>query len=126
MLLSGAGFTLAFGGAEVTLEKPYQMARFAGDEPVECTLRDGACTDFNIMVDRSRARAAVALCEARFSSHAASRTLLHVFVGKWILQFDGAETEMPEDSMALLTGDFGKAYEVRGNGILLRIDIEFL
>jgi len=126
LLLSGAGFTLAFGGSEMVLDRRYQMARFPGDECTECTLADGPCKDFNIMVDRARAQAAVTLCKAPFTAHAAARTLLHVFDGEWALHFAGAKTEMPEDSLALLTGESGKDYEMRGSGVLLRVDIEVL
>lgn len=126
LLLSGAGFTLAFGGGEVVLDKRYEMARFPGDAPVDCTLRDGPCKDFNIMVDRRRARADVVLYDTAFASHASSRTLLCVFEGEWVLHVDGKKTGMPEDSLALLKGESGETYQVRGNGVLLRINIEFL
>jgi environmental stress-induced protein Ves len=82
--------------------------------------------DFNIMADRSRAQAAVMLCKTSVSSHAASRTLLHAFEGEWVLDFDGAKTEMAEDSLALLRDESGKAYDVRGSGVLLRVDIELV
>jgi len=126
LLLSGAGFTLAFGGRKAVLEKRYQMARFPGDEPTECILADGPCKDFNIMVDRTRAKASVTLCEAPLSASAAARTLLHVFEGAWDLHFAGAKTEMPKDSLVLLTGETGTQYELRGSGVLLRVDIELL
>lgn len=126
LLLSGAGFTLAFGGRKIVLAKRYDIARFPGDERTECTLANGPCKDFNIMVDRTRAKAAVTLCEAPFSASAAARTLLHVFEGEWVLHFAGANTAMPPDSLALLTGETGKKYELRGSGILLRVDIELL
>ncbi len=64
LLLSGAGLKLAFSGREMTLDKPYDTASFAGDEPVDCILADGACKDFNIMVDRARAKAAVTIFAA--------------------------------------------------------------
>jgi len=126
LLLSGAGFSLGFGGAAVVLTERYQIARFPGDDRTECVLLDGACKDFNIMVERARAQAAVTLCDAPFSGHAAPRTLLHVFEGAWVLDFAGGKTEMPEDSLALLTGEAGQEYEVSGSGVLLRIDIEIL
>jgi environmental stress-induced protein Ves len=125
LLLSGAGFTLGFRGGEVVLDKRYQIARFPGDERTECRLADGPCKDFNIMVDRTRVKAAVALCDAQFCSQAASRTLLHVFEGEWVLDFDGDKTEMAGDSLVMLTGESGKDYEVRGSGFLLRINVEF-
>jgi len=126
LLLNGAGLTLAFGDRAVVLDKRYQMARFAGDEATQCALLHGPCKDFNIMVDRARGRAAVTLSEAAFSSHAAPRTLLHVLEGEWALDFDGAGTRMPADSLAVLTGELGKAYAVRGSGVLLRVDIDVL
>jgi environmental stress-induced protein Ves len=100
------------------------MARFAGDEPVFCTLRDGPCQDFNIMVDRARARADVSLYEAAFSGQAASRTLWHALEGDWVFSFDGDEQALPAGGLVLLTDEAGKPFWLRGEGVLLWINIE--
>jgi environmental stress-induced protein Ves len=124
LLLSGAGFTLAFDGGETALTQPYQIARFAGDAPVDCTLHDGPCQDLNIMVDRARARAEVALCNTALSAEASSRTLLLALQGDWHFTCAGHEQNLPAESLVLLEDETGKPYRLRGSGILLRIDIE--
>jgi environmental stress-induced protein Ves len=126
LLLSGAGLKLEFTNRNVVLNQPYQTARFAGDEPVECTLLNGPCKDFNIMADRTQARATTTIFKTPFSGQSADRTLLHVFEGEWHLNFNGTKTALPQDSLALLHDESGKSYDVTGTGILLQINIELL
>jgi len=126
LLLSGAGLKLAFSNRALTLNEPYASAEFAGDEPVICTLIDGPCQDFNIMVNRARAAAKVTIARSPFSAHAAARTLLHVLDGAWALQFEGVETALPQDSLVLLKDEAAKKFSASGHGVLLRIDIRVL
>jgi environmental stress-induced protein Ves len=126
LLLTGAGLKLDFTDRDVVLNQPYQTTRFAGDEPVNCTLLNGPCKDFNIMTDRTRANAATAIFKTGLSGQATDRTLLHVLEGAWTLNFDGTNAPLPQDSLTLLTGESGRAYAVNGTGILLQIHIGLL
>ncbi len=57
-LLDGAGFTLNFEDrTEKTLDTPYEPYDFDGGAPLFCSLLDGPCRDFNLMVERHRASA---------------------------------------------------------------------
>jgi environmental stress-induced protein Ves len=126
LLLSGAGLKLTFANREAVLDAPYASAEFAGDEPVFCRLLNGPCQDFNVMVNRARASAKTAIFNSPFSGHAAARTLLHVLRGAPVLQFEGVETSLPEDSLVLLKDEAKKNFSLSGQGILLRIDISLL
>jgi environmental stress-induced protein Ves len=123
LLLSGAGLKLAFAGTAALLDAQYASAKFAGDEPVFCTLLNGPCQDFNIMVDRARAAAKIEIARSPFSGIIAARTLLHVLEGAWVLQFEGMDMALPEDSLVLLQDEAEKKFSVSGQGVLLRIDI---
>jgi environmental stress-induced protein Ves len=125
-LLSGAGLKLAFADRETILNTPYASAKFPGDEPVVCTLLNGPCQDFNIMVNRARASAKIAIAESPFSATTAPRTLLHVLQGAWVLHFEGRQTPLPEDSLILLNEEAEKNFSASGEGVLLRIDILLL
>lgn len=60
VLLDGEGMQLNSGpGRQHRLEKPHQPYAFSGDWDTDCTLIGGPCRDFNVMVDRRRARAEV-------------------------------------------------------------------
>jgi environmental stress-induced protein Ves len=126
LLLSGAGLKLAFADREAVLDAPYASAQFAGDETVFCTLLNGPCQDFNIMVNRAWASAKIAIARSPFSASTSARTLLHVLQGAWALQFEGVATALPEDSLALLTDGAEKKFSASGQGVLLRIDIHLL
>lgn len=68
VLLDGAGMRLAEAdGATHVLDRPLAMARFAGETKIHATPIDGPTRDFNVMVRRDLARAAV---EARRGAHA--------------------------------------------------------
>jgi len=62
LLVDGRGMTLDSGsdGYHV-LDHKFQPYSFCGEWQTEGTLIDGPCLDFNIMVDRSRARAEVSV-----------------------------------------------------------------
>jgi environmental stress-induced protein Ves len=60
LLLSGDGMVLSGGPrGEQLLDRPFQPYEFQGEWPLDCRLLGGPCRDFNIMVDRRRARAFV-------------------------------------------------------------------
>lgn len=60
LLLDGAGMTLhGRDGREWVLTAPFRPCLLPGDEPVNAELLDGSARDFNVMVRRGRARAAV-------------------------------------------------------------------
>lgn len=88
MLLEGAGMSLAFGGhPPVRVDRAFAPVPFDGGWPPDCRLIDGPVRDFNLMVDRSRARAALALVgagAARFDEAWTSGdwTLCHVLAGE--------------------------------------------
>jgi environmental stress-induced protein Ves len=58
MLLSGGGVHLRSESREVRLE-PFETCEFKGEEVFECTLRDQAVTDFNVMVKRNWGKASL-------------------------------------------------------------------
>jgi len=126
LLLSGAGLKLAFASREAVLDAPYASAKFAGDEPVFCTLLNGPCQDFNIMVDRARAAAKIEIARSPFSGITAARTLLHVLQGAWVLRFDGVDRPLPNDGLVLLHNEAEKQFSASGDGVLARIDIRLL
>ncbi|SPB12940.1 histidine utilization protein HutD [Caballeronia novacaledonica] len=67
VLLDGAGMRLTQADGRVhTLDAPLAIARFAGETPIHATLINGPTRDFNVMVRRDRARAAV---DVRRGSH---------------------------------------------------------
>lgn len=60
LLLDGEGMCLDSGpGRQHRLEQPHEPYAFSGDWDTDCTLIGGPCRDFNVMVDRRRARAEV-------------------------------------------------------------------
>ena len=60
VLLDGAGMRLDSGpGRQQVLSQPHQPYAFSGDWDTDCTLIAGPCRDFNVIVDRQRARAEV-------------------------------------------------------------------
>lgn len=62
VLLDGAGMRLTEADGRVhALDAPLAIARFAGETPIHATLNDGPTRDFNVMVRRDRAHAAVSV-----------------------------------------------------------------
>jgi hypothetical protein len=62
MVISGNGMELAVGGrAAARLDRPYQPLVFSGDDAADCRLIDGSIRDFNLMVDRVRLTARLAV-----------------------------------------------------------------
>jgi environmental stress-induced protein Ves len=62
VLLAGAGMMLdQVGGATLSLERPLDIARFAGETAINAGLVDGATRDFNLMVRRGKAAGELAV-----------------------------------------------------------------
>ncbi|WP_044042687.1 HutD/Ves family protein [Caballeronia insecticola] len=60
VLLDGAGMRLTEASGHVhALDAPLAIARFPGETPIHATLNHGPTRDFNVMVQRARARATV-------------------------------------------------------------------
>lgn len=96
VLLEGCGFTLHGGRSSHTLEQPFAPHRFAGEEPIVCTLRDGPVRDLNVMAARDRlelAVEAVVVSEVRALAPPARATRGYVFVLAGPLLLEGARLE---------------------------------
>ncbi|MBA2319595.1 MAG: HutD family protein [Deltaproteobacteria bacterium] len=63
VLLDGPGMTLTFPDGDRILERPLRPFPFDGGTPVRAALRGGPTTDWNWIVDRSRAEGTVILVE---------------------------------------------------------------
>jgi hypothetical protein len=62
MVISGEGMELAVGGrAAICLDRLYQPLVFSGDDAADCRLIGGPIRDFNLMVDRARLKARLAV-----------------------------------------------------------------
>jgi len=61
MLIEGNGFHLE--GLETSLTDYQTPLYFPGETPVNCTLVNGACRDFNVMTDRSYAKSLISVVE---------------------------------------------------------------
>jgi environmental stress-induced protein Ves len=60
VLLEGHGMQLDFAdGRSAVLDPPHGRIAFGGEEALQCTLRDGATRDFNVIWRRDRARVEV-------------------------------------------------------------------
>jgi len=54
MLLKGNGFQLHFKeGEKIHLHSPFEPIFFQGEKEINCSLIQGPCTDFNVMVKRN-------------------------------------------------------------------------
>lgn len=91
-LLEGAGVHLSAADGQINhaLHTPLQPFAFPGDVPLQCTVLDGACQDFNVMVRRDWGTPHVALRQQAWAlpTHGA----LLVRRGHWQLQLaDGQQ-----------------------------------
>ena len=76
VLIAGAGMRLAGPGATVELRAPFSAHAFPGEDPIQCTLIDGAVRDFNLMLQRGRARGGVTVVQAAGARIAPARFVL--------------------------------------------------
>lgn len=91
VLLAGDGMDLTVDGRTVRLDRPLEPFVFDGAAPASCVLRGGPSRDLNVIVDRRRARARVAVVE-RAVAMTAPTTLLYAPGGD-LLRVDGGEGE---------------------------------
>ncbi len=63
MLLDGSGFLLEFISSrkKIVVTDKKRAISFSGEEEIRCSLIDGSCTDFNVMVDSSFGEALVSV-----------------------------------------------------------------
>ena len=65
VLLNGEGMELTVDGKKVLLDQKLTPFSFAGEDVINCSLIDGACTDFNVMTKRGWERAHVSGVQLR-------------------------------------------------------------
>ena len=58
-LLDGKGFHLEGPTLKTSLEKNTPAFYFKGEDPINCTLIDGPCVDFNVMTSRHYAKSTI-------------------------------------------------------------------
>ncbi|KKW68598.1 hypothetical protein AAV94_04335 [Lampropedia cohaerens] len=85
LLLEGAGMRLCSPqwGIDHRLEPRGAPFAFAGDAPLQCTLLEGACRDFNVMVRRDQWRASVEVAAQACTAPAGSTGLCMAMEGSW-------------------------------------------
>lgn len=92
MLLGGDGVHLQGAGGrwEHTLDQRWHPFAFSGDEPVDCRMRGGASTDFNLMLRRGAWRGTLQVVrDAQQLAHAPAG-LCMVLQGTWVFCGDGS------------------------------------
>ncbi|MEV7864764.1 HutD family protein [Streptomyces sp. NPDC088124] len=60
-MVEGAGMDLTVGGRRRLVDEAYVPASFPGDQPTDCLLLAGPVVNFNVMYDRARTSAEVAV-----------------------------------------------------------------
>ncbi|SAL23790.1 hypothetical protein AWB71_01282 [Caballeronia peredens] len=89
-LLDGAGMRLTEANGRVhALDAPLAIARFAGETPIHATLNDGPTRDFNVMVQRARARATVRACRES-AAIAPAHDVTLIFCARGRIEIKGA------------------------------------
>ena len=127
LLLSGDGMVLSGGPrSEQRLDRKFQPYEFQGEWPLDCRLLGGPCRDFNIMVDRRRARAFVKVMSVIASPQRAfarcSAALLFALDGQITVEIEGQAasfTLLPEHALWLAAADRSVencALKVRASG----------
>jgi uncharacterized protein len=128
VLLSGAGMLLDEAqGRTHALERPYDIARFAGEAAVDARLIDGATRDFNLMIRRGAATGDIDVWRGG-ESHTASADTLLLFCAAGSVDVTLAGIDEP---VALATNDTLRIDDathelhcaLSGNGAVLAISI---
>lgn len=115
VLLQGHGMQLLSedGTIDICMDTPYLPFRFAGEVPMKATLIDGACTDFNVMVRRSRWSVDVSGAEGASSIGAASASLVFCAKGGATIDADDTPMTMLREGQAALWPSSAPSREVR-------------
>ena len=87
MLLDGEGVRLRSrdGRIDHRLDVPHRPFAFPGDVEIDCTLQDGASSDFNVMTRRGQWRADVQVLDRASAVDAAPHGVLLALRGTWRL-----------------------------------------
>ncbi len=83
LLLEGHGMMLHGEGSVYALTAPFEPYRMAGDRPVDAELVGGSARDFNVMVRRGRADAAVRIWRDEDSAPPADAALYYCPQGEF-------------------------------------------
>ncbi|RZL63467.1 MAG: HutD family protein [Variovorax sp.] len=96
MLLEGDGVRLQSARFDHSLGTPHKPFAFDGEAAVDCSLRGGASTDFNLMVRRARGAATLRVLNDAQTLEASSHGLLLSLGGVW---HAGDETLAPGEGL---------------------------
>ncbi|MDR6534365.1 HutD family protein [Variovorax soli] len=91
MLLDGEGVRLRSrdGRIDHRLDVPHRPFAFPGDVEIDCTLQDGASSDFNVMTRRGQWRAEVRVLAHAADVASAAHGVLLALRGDWRLNDEG-------------------------------------
>jgi environmental stress-induced protein Ves len=126
VLLSGKGMELKQDdGTAYPLDKPLDVARFAGEAAISARLFDGPTRDLNVMVRRAQGSATVQALSAPANVEVTGSTLLLYCVGgDIVVTVDGADPiALPEGSTLPLDAAASKRCSIAGQGYVLFITI---
>jgi uncharacterized protein len=124
LLLEGEGLSLDFGvHGRVRLERRFGAVAFAGNWVTQADLLGGPVRDLNLMVDRRRVSAAVAVLEGETSDTCADVTLLYALEGQWQAALGGDTYVLAYGELLVLRGGAGVILQIAGEGHLLRADL---
>ena len=98
LLLRGAGMVLRGTASPLhhRLDTLLQPFAFSGDEPLECTLIDGACTDLNLMARRGAASGAPQVLRQTAALPRVAHGFLLAWAGDWRAEFDACTVLLPQ------------------------------
>ncbi|MGJ7492548.1 HutD/Ves family protein [Variovorax sp. ZT4R33] len=83
MLLEGDGVRLRAAGFDHALVAPHEPFTFDGETAVECSLRGGISTDFNLMVRRAGGQATLRVISEMAMLERSAHGLLMTLDGQW-------------------------------------------
>lgn len=140
VLLAGAGMHLIEArGATHALMQPLAVAQFDGAVALDAQLVDGATRDFNLMVRRDRAHAALDIWEVRHASKRvldADTVLIFCARGSLNVRFDGpapgaADALQPQAALAqmdtlVVDGARSLVCELTGEGAAIVVQLRYL
>ncbi|WP_431858100.1 HutD/Ves family protein [Azospirillum sp.] len=108
-VVEGTGMRLTIDGVATEARRGDPAVRFSGDAKVQCDLLDGPIRDFNLMVDRERARGSldIVTAEHAVSVPAARVVLIHAVDGAVTVCRDGGGVRVPAGWTLRLDGEGG-------------------